>query len=214
MIRSICLWARRSQSPVPGSGRESSDVATMRSSGVRSARSSPAAWPRSIKLPRAVRTSAWQLARGRGEDEWAAVQGKHEAVAVAQGGQEEQADAVQGGPGVGGGRPRVVDSESERAVDERAEQVFAGGEVPVDGADAHAGAVGDVGHRHLLALAPDQLGRGVEHAFAVGGGVLAGLARGWHADEDRSVCPAESGWYRPEQKRMNSSGTQREEASR
>ena len=81
-------------------------------------------------------------------------------------------------PGVGGGRPRVVDGESERAVHERAEQVFAGGEVPVDGADAHAGAVGDVGHRHLLALAPDQLGRGVEHAFAVGGGVLAGLARG------------------------------------
>src|SRR4051812_45484345 len=59
-ISSICLWPRRSQSSVPGSGRESSDAATMRSSGVRSARSSPAVWPRSIKLRRAVRTSAWR----------------------------------------------------------------------------------------------------------------------------------------------------------
>ena len=79
---------------------------------------------------------------------------------------------------MGGGRSRVVDGESERAVHERAEQVLAGGEVPVDGADAHAGVAGDVGHRHLLAVAPDQLGRGVQHALAVGGGVLAGLAAG------------------------------------
>jgi hypothetical protein len=53
--------------------------------------------------------------------------------------------------------------------------------------------VGDVGHRHLLALTPDQLGRGVEHSFAVGGGVLTGLARGWHADQDRSVASLKSG---------------------
>ncbi|CAO5162391.1 hypothetical protein FAIPA1_210076 [Frankia sp. AiPs1] len=61
IIRSICRRARPSRSPVPGSGRERSEVATIRSSGVRSARSSPAAFPRSRSVRRAVRTSAWRL---------------------------------------------------------------------------------------------------------------------------------------------------------
>ena len=49
----------------------------------------------------------------------------------------------------------------------------------------HAGAARDVRHRHLLAVSADQLGRRVQHSLAVGGGVLAWLAR--HAADDRSA---------------------------
>ena len=206
IMRSICRWARRSQSPVPGSGRESSEVAMMRSSAVRSARSWPAVWPRSIKPRRAVRTSAWRWRVAGVKTLGPPCRGSTKRSRSRRVARKNSRIAVQGGPRVRGGRACVLDGKSEGAVHECTEQVFAGGEVPVDGADAHAGTLGDGGHRHPLALEADQFGRGVQHALAVGGRVLTELARRWHAGEDRSIRTAS--------KRMVSSRTEADEIVR
>jgi hypothetical protein len=62
-------------------------------------------------------------------------------------------------------------------VDERAEQLLAGGEVAVDRPDPDARALGDLGHRHLLPIAPDEVGGGVQDSIAVPERVLTGPAR-------------------------------------
>ena len=98
---------------VPAKGRESSEVARIRSSGVRSARSSPSAWPRSSSDRRGADVRL-ELTGGGGEDHRAAVQGKHEPFAVEEGGEEEQPDAVQARiPGGPAAARRVVYGEPE-----------------------------------------------------------------------------------------------------
>ena len=104
------------------------------------------------------------------------MQRKYELLAIAQGREEELADAIEGGPRVLGGDRRIGHGEAERAVDERAEQIFAGREVAVDGADADTGARGDLGHRDLLALLPDEFDRRVQDSLAIAECVLALLA--------------------------------------
>jgi hypothetical protein len=130
------------------------------------------------------------LAGGTGEDGRAAVEGEHEAFAVAQGGQEEQPDAFQGGARVSGRRSRVVQGKTERAVNQRAEKLLTCGEVTVERPDPDARVLGDLSHRDLLAVAPDQLRRGVQDALAIRGCVLAWPAfdARCHADDDRNVC--------------------------
>jgi hypothetical protein len=48
--------------------------------------------------------------------------------------------------------------------------------VAVDSANADARVLGDLSHRHLLAVAANELSRSVQHPLTVGGGVLAWLA--------------------------------------